>query len=71
VKLPNLAIHLCREEKPLNNESDLKPMIAMGVVDSLFSSGAEKIADDSFKIEEKHFSTLTQMIANDIGVQRS
>lgn len=41
LKLPNLAIHLCREEKPLNNESDLKPIIAMSVVDSLFAGGVE------------------------------
>ncbi len=43
----------------------------MCVIDSLFAGGVEKITEDSFRIDEKHFGTLTQMIAKDIGVKSS
>jgi aspartyl aminopeptidase len=70
MKLPNLAIHLCREEAKMNFETDLKPVIATSVVDSLFCGGAEEISKDTFKIGEKHFATLTDLMAKDIGVKR-
>lgn len=55
VKLPNLAIHLCREETPMQKETELKPMIAMSVIENLFKGGIDPIADDKFRIDEKHF----------------
>jgi aspartyl aminopeptidase len=70
VKLPNLAIHLCREETAIAKEVETKPLIAMSVVENLFKGGIEAIADDKFRIDEKHFATLTDMMANDIGVKR-
>jgi len=46
VKLPNLAIHLCREETPMQKETELKPIIGTCVVENLFKGGVTKIADD-------------------------
>lgn len=63
VKLPNLAIHLCREEVAINKEVETKPLLAMSVVENLFKGGIEPIADDKFRIDEKHFSSLTELIA--------
>ncbi len=68
MKIPNLAIHLCREEQPLNKETETKPIFASSVVDSLFSGGVEAIASDKFKIDEKHFSTFTDLIAHDLSI---
>jgi aspartyl aminopeptidase len=70
VKLPNLAIHLAREETSMEKETQLKPVIAMSVVENIFAGGIEKIADDKFKVDEKHFSSLTNLMANDLGVKR-
>jgi len=70
VKLPNLAIHLSREETAIQKEVEMKPLIAMSVVENLFKGGIEPIADDKFRIDEKHFATLTDLMANDIGVSR-
>lgn len=70
VKLPNLAIHLAREEQPISKETETKPLIAMSVVENLFKGGIEPIADDKFRIDEKHFATFTDLMANDIGVSR-
>lgn len=70
VKLPNLCIHLAREETPMQKEVELKPIIAMSVVENLFKGGIEPIADDKFKIDEKHFSSLTDLMAKDLKIKR-
>jgi aspartyl aminopeptidase len=66
-----LAIHLDRSEefKP-NNEAHLKPLLAMTIVDQIFGDDVKKIEDDKFQLDEKHFSTLTALIANDLKVDR-
>ena len=71
LKVPNLAIHLDRSEefKP-NNEAHLKPLLAMTIVDQIFGDNVTKIEDDKFQLDEKHFSTLTALIANDLKVDR-
>jgi len=70
VKIPNLCIHLRREEEPLQKESELKPIIGMTVVENLFNAEVTKIQDDVFKIEDKHFASLTNMIAKDLKIKR-
>ncbi len=70
LKLPNLAIHLAREETAIQKETEMKPVIAMSVVENLFKGGIESIADDKFKVDEKHFSTLTDLMARDLGIAR-
>ena len=70
LKIPNLAIHLCREEQPMNKETETKPIFASSVADSLFSGGVEAISEDKFRIDEKHFSTFTELIAKDLGIVR-
>jgi aspartyl aminopeptidase len=35
----------------------------MAVVENLFKGGIEPIADDRFRIDEKHFSSLTELMA--------
>lgn len=70
MKIPNLAIHLCREETPMNKETDLKPIIATNVVEALFAGGVTAISPDTFQIEEKHLSTLTDLIAKDLEIKR-
>ena len=69
--IPSLAIHLDRQEefKP-NKELHLKPVLATGVVDQLFGEGITAISEDSFYIEERHMSSLTQLIANDLSINR-
>lgn len=54
----------------MEKETQLKPVIAMSVVENIFAGGIEKIADDKFKVDEKHFSSLTNLMANDLGVKR-
>ena len=70
LKLPNLAIHLCREEAKVNNETDLKPIITTQVVDALFCGGVEEMESDKFRVGEKHLATLTDMMAKDLGIKR-
>lgn len=48
----------------------MKPIMAMSVVENLFKGGIEPIADDKFRIDEKHFATLTQLMAKDLDVER-
>lgn len=42
----------------------------MSVVENLFKGGIEAIGDDKFRIDEKHFLTLTDLMARDLGVIR-
>jgi aspartyl aminopeptidase len=70
VKLPNLAIHLAREEVAIQKETETKPVLAMSVVENLFKGGIEEIADDKFRIDEKHFATFTELLASDLGIKR-
>ncbi len=42
----------------------------MSVVENLFKGGIEEIADDKFRIDEKHFATFTEMMAHDLGIKR-
>lgn len=42
----------------------------MSVVENLFKGGIESIADDKFRIDEKHFASLTDLMANDLGIKR-
>jgi len=71
MKVPSLAIHLDREEtfKP-NKETHLKPVFSMAVADQLFGEAVEPIEDDKFRIENKHFATLTDLMAKDLSVAR-
>ena len=48
----------------------MKPVLAMSVVENLFKGGIEAIGDDKFRIDEKHFLTLTDLMARDLGVAR-
>ena len=47
-----------------------KELIATSVVENLFAGGVEPISDDKFRVGEKHFSTLTDLMAKDLGVLR-
>ena len=42
----------------------------MTIVDQIFGDNVTKIEDDKFQLDEKHFSTLTALIANDLKVDR-
>lgn len=71
MKIPNLAIHLDRQEPfDINKETHLKPILCTNVVNELFGEGVKPIEDDRFQLEEKHLSTLTNLIATDLGVER-
>ena len=70
VKLPNLCIHLQRDETAINKEIELKPLLAMAVVENLFKGGIESLADDKFRVDEKHFASLTNLMAKDLNVRR-
>lgn len=71
LKIPHLAIHLDREESfNPNKETHLKPILASGIVDQIFGENVKKIEDDKFQLDEKHFGTLTTLIANDLKVER-
>lgn len=54
----------------MQKETELKPMIAMSVVENLFHGEVEAIADDKFKVDYKHIRSLTDLMANDLGVKR-
>ena len=71
MKVPSLAIHLDRSEefKP-NKETHLKPVLATNIVNNLFGADVSQIAEDTFALEERHLSTLTQLMATDLEVQR-
>ena len=71
MKVPSLAIHLDRSEefKP-NNETHLKPILTMGVVHNLFGDDVPQIEEDTFQIDDRHLAGLTQLIANDLNIQR-
>jgi len=71
MKVPSLAIHLDRSEefKP-NKETHVKPVISMELVNSLFGEGVSKIEDDKFNLDHRHLSTLTDLIAKDLGCKR-
>ena len=70
MRIPSLCIHLDpdRAEFKMNKESHLKPILATSVVNSLFGEGVEKIADDKFQLEARHFNTLTDLIAKDLKI---
>lgn len=61
---------MAREEVAIQKESEMKPLIATSVVENLFAGGVEPISDDKFRVGEKHFSTLTDLMAKDLGVLR-
>lgn len=71
MKVPSLCIHLDRSDefKP-NKEQHLKPVLAMGVVNELFGSDVSKIDDDTFQLDDRHLSNLTQLMATDLNVRR-
>ena len=71
MKVPSLAIHLDRSDefKP-NKETHLKPILCTNVVNNLFGSDVNQISEDTFQLEDRHLGNLTQLIANDLGVQR-
>lgn len=71
MKVPSLAIHLDRSEefKP-NKEQHVKPVISMELVNSLFGEGVSKIEDDKFNLDQRHLSTLTDLMAKDLGCKR-
>ena len=52
----------------MNKEAHLRPILATSVVNSLFGEGVEKIADDKFQLEARHFNTLTDLIAKDLKI---
>ena len=54
----------------MNKEAHLRPILATSVVDGLFGEGVEKIADDKFQLEKRHFNTLTDLIAKDLKINR-
>ena len=54
----------------MNKEAHLKPILATSVVNNLFGEGIEKIADDKFQLETRHWNTLTDLIAKDLKISR-
>lgn len=72
VMLPSLCIHLDQEREAfkINKENHLKPFIATQLVDQLFQGGVNAISEDTFNVEKNHYATLTNMMADDIGVSR-
>ena len=71
MKVPSLAIHLDRQEefKP-NKETHLKPVLATNIVNTLFGADVSQISEDTFALEERHLGQLTQLMANDLQIQR-
>ena len=71
VHLPSLCIHLDRKDEfNPNKETNIKPIWSMAIVDQLFGEGVTPIADDVYNLDEKHASTLTNLIAKDLGIER-
>lgn len=71
MNIPNLAIHLDRsDEFAPNKESHLKPILASGIVDQIFGGSVAKIDDDKYQLDDKHFVTLTSLIAEDLKIAR-
>lgn len=59
MNVANLCIHLDRQaEFNPNKENHLKPILATSVIDQLMGQGIEKIEEDVFRVEEKHYSTF-------------
>ena len=71
MKVPSLAIHLDRSDefKP-NKEVHLKPVLATGLVNSLFGEGVTPLTEDSFALEDRHMNTLTSLMADDLQIRR-
>ena len=72
LKIPSLAIHLDTERDKFapNKENHLKPIMATSIVNDLFGSDVSQIAEDTFNLEDRHLSQLTQMVAADLDVKR-
>mmetsp|Transcript_7161 Transcript_7161/g.5136 ORF Transcript_7161/g.5136 Transcript_7161/m.5136 type:complete len:245 (+) Transcript_7161:401-1135(+) len=70
MKVPSLAIHLDRSDefKP-NKETHLKPILATGIISQLFHEEIKPSENDNYKISEKHFSSLINLMAKDIGCE--
>lgn len=71
LKVPSLAIHLDRSDefKP-NKETHLKPILATSIVYDLFGADVSQISEDTFNLEDRHLSQLTQLMANDLQIER-
>ena len=71
MKVPSLAIHLDRSEefKP-NKETHLKPVLTTSIVNNLFGEGVTPMSEDCFALEDRHMSTLTNLMANDLQIRR-
>lgn len=74
MKVPNLAIHLTDRSGTFepNKESHTKPILASSVVDQLMGAEATlEAVGDEYRCDEKHFRSILDKIAADIGVDRS
>ena len=73
LKVPNLAIHLSEKRDVFepNKENHTKPILASAIVDQIMGEEIEKLAEDKYKVEERHFKTLLERISNDLGIERS
>ena len=72
LSIPSLCIHLDTERDvfKINKETHLKPIMATSIINGIFGEGVERIDDDKFKVEDRHLSTLTDLIAKDLGIDR-
>jgi aspartyl aminopeptidase len=71
MNIPSLCIHLAREpEFNPNKETHLKPILATNVIDQLMGEAIKPFADkdDVYQVEQKHFVTFLDKIANDLGI---
>lgn len=54
----------------MQKETELKPIIAMAVCENLSSDSCERIDEDNYRIDDKAYLCLTQLIADNLKVRR-
>ena len=73
LKIPNLAIHLTDRSGTFepNKEAHTKPILATSIIDQLFGEEVKAIDEDKYRVDEKHFKTLINLISSDLQIDRS
>jgi len=73
LKIPNLAIHLTDRSGVFepNKETHTKPILATTVIDQLLGEGVQPLEEDKYRVDEKHFKTLLNLISTDLHIDRA
>lgn len=57
------------EDFSYNKENHLKPILATACMDQLMGEGIEKLENDTYNIQNKHFSTFIDRVAQDLEIE--